>query len=116
MTAKRKQSTLKELSRDDEVDELDDGTAEEYASQDDEKEEKETREAVMEAISVKDPLMYDVYNLCKITRENKLSCFESKMLREICKHCEMSFTTRTSKSDLLQKITETVAECSCVSK
>ena len=34
------------------------------------------------------------------------------MLREIYKHFEISFGTRTTKSHLLQKITEMVVECS----
>ena len=60
MSAKRKQSPLKELSMDEEDSEIDDCAAEEYACQEDE---QETSEAVVEAISVRHPLMYDVFNL-----------------------------------------------------
>ena len=116
MSAKRKQSTLKEFSTDEEDDEIDDGAAEEYACQNDEQLEKETSEAVVEAIGVRHPLMYDVFNLCEMANENKLSSFKCKMLKEICKHFEIPFNTRNSKSQLLQKITEMVAECSCSSK
>ena len=116
MSAKRKQSTLKEFSTDEEDDEIDDAAAEEYACQNDEQLEKETSEAVVEAIGVRHPLMYDVFNLCEMANENKLSSFKCKMLREICKHFEIPFNTRNSKSELLQKITEMVAECSCSSK
>ena len=116
MSAKRKQSTLKEFSTDEEDDEIDDGAAEEYACQNDEQLEKETSEAVVEAIGVRHPLMYDVFNLCEMANENKLSSFKCKMLKEICKHFEIPFNTRNSKSELLQKITEMVAECSCSSK
>ena len=89
MSAKRKQSTLKEFSTDEEDDEIDDAAAEEYACQNDEQLEKETSEAVVEAIGVRHPLMYDVFNLCEMANENKLSSFKCKMLKEICKHFEI---------------------------
>ena len=54
--------------------------------------------------------MYDVFNLCEMAHENKLFTFKYKMLKEIRKHCEIPFNTRNSNSDLLQKITEMVAE------
>ena len=114
MSAKRKRST--EFSTDEEDDEIDDAAAEEYACQNDEQLEKETSEAVVEAIGVRHPLMYDVFNLCEMANENKLSSFKCKMLKEICKHFEIPFNTRNSKSELLQKITEMVEECSCSSK
>jgi len=116
MSAKRKQSTLKEFSIDEEDGEVDDCAAEEYACQDDEQLEKETSEAVVEAIGVRHPLMYDVFNLCEMANENKLSSFKCKMLNEICKHFEISFNSKNSKSELLRKITEMAAECSCASK
>ena len=52
MSAKRKQSTLKEFSTDEEDDEIDDAATDEYACQNDEQLEKETSEAVVEAIGV----------------------------------------------------------------
>ena len=112
MSAKRKQSTLKEFS----IDEEDGEAAEEYACQDNEQLEKETSEAVVEAIGVRNPLMYDVFNLCEMANENKLSSFKCKILKEICKHFEISFNSKNSKSELLRKITEMAAECSCASK
>ena len=59
MSAKRKQSTLKEFSIAEEDGEVDDCAAEEYACQDDEQLEKETSEAVVEAIiiGVRHPLI-----------------------------------------------------------
>ena len=47
----------------------------------------------------------------RLTEINSFS-FKSNLLREIYKHFEISFGTRTTKSDL-QKITEMVVECSC---
>ena len=70
---------------------------------------------MVEAIAGKRPLMYDEYNLCEKAHINQLF-FKSNLLREIYKHFEISFGTRTTKSDLLQKITEMVVECSCAVK
>ena len=82
MSAKRKQSTLKEFCRDEDDDELDDGATEEYACRNDEQLEKETSEAVVEAIGIRHPLMYDVFNLCEMAHENKLFSFKYKMLKD----------------------------------
>ena len=89
--AKRKQSSSKESSRDNADDELDDSDAEEYASQIDDRLFEANIEAVVAAIAVKHPLMYDVHNLCELAYENKISSFKVKMLREICKHFGISF-------------------------
>ena len=94
ISPKRKQSTLKELSIEEEDGEIDDCAAEEYACQDDERMEKDTSEAVVEAIGVRHPLMYDVFNLCELANENKLSSFKCNMLKEICKHFEIPFNTK----------------------
>ena len=68
-------------------------------------------EAVVAAIAVKHPRMYDVQNLCEMAYENKISSF-----REICKHFEISFNARDSKSALVQKLSEMVRDCSCMSE
>ena len=60
----------------------------------------------METTAARRALMYDEYNLCEMAHRNQL----------IYKLSEILFGTRTSKSDLLQKITEMVVECSCVVK
>ena len=116
MSAKRKQLIFKEFSIDEDDGENDGGAVEENACQDDEQLEKETSEAVVEAIGVRHPLMYDVFNLCEMANENKLSSFKCKMLKEICKHFEIPFNSKNSKSELLRKVSEMVAECSCASK
>ena len=45
--------------------------------------------AVLFEIGVKHTVMYDVYNLCEMAFENKLSFLNVKMLKEMCKHFEI---------------------------
>ena len=117
ISAKKKQSSSKESSRDNADDELDDSDAEEYACEIDDLLFQANSEVVVAAIiAVKHPPMYDVHNLCEMAYENKISSFKVKMLREICKHFEISFNTRDTKSALVQKLSEMVRDCSCMSE
>ena len=68
--------------------------------------ERNGSEAMVEAIAAKRPLMYVRQRW--LTEINYFS-FKSNLLG-------ISFGTRTSKSDLLQKVTEMVVECSCLVK
>ena len=96
--------------------ELDDSDAEEHACEIYDWLFEANGEAVVAAIPVKDPLMYDVHNLCGMAYENKISSFKVKMLREICKHFEISFNTSNTTSALVQKLSEMVRDCSCMSE
>ena len=116
ISAKRKQSSSKESSRDNADDELDDSDAEEYTCEIDDLLFQANSEAVVAAIAVKHPLMYDVHNLCEMAYENKISSFKVKMFREICKHFEISFNTRDTRSALVHKLWEMVRDCSCMSE
>ena len=71
---------------------------------------------MVEAIAGKRPLIYDEHNLSEKAHRNHSFSFKSNLLREIYRHFEISFGTRTTKSDLLKKITEMVVECSCAVK
>ena len=70
----------------------------------------------MAVIGVKHPLMYDVYNLCEMAYENKLSSFKVKMLREICKHFEISIHSRDTKPTLVKKLSDMARDCCCMSE
>ncbi|RMX40876.1 hypothetical protein pdam_00012019 [Pocillopora damicornis] len=56
--------------------------------------------------------MHDVYNLCKLAFENKLSFFKVKMLKEMCKHFEIPSNSRDTKSSLVKKLSQMVEDCS----
>ena len=64
----------------------------------------------------KNPVTYDVYNLCKMAFENRLSFFKVKMLREMCKHFEIPSNLRDTKSSLVNsmKLSQKVEDCSCM--
>ena len=66
ISAKRKQSSSKESSRDNADDELDDSDTEEFACEIDDRLFEANSGAVVAAIAVKQPLMYDVHNLCEM--------------------------------------------------
>ena len=87
--SQRKQSDGKETSSDDaEPEEL----AEEYSSLTDLTDEQMLEKAsvaVQFEIGFKHTVMYDVYNLCEMAFENKLSFLKVKMLKEMCKHFEI---------------------------
>ncbi|KAL9954031.1 hypothetical protein ACROYT_G041519 [Oculina patagonica] len=115
LAAKRKQSGVQDVnSEGEDSDDLDDDVEEEYACQLDEQLLQETSEAVVAAIGVKHPAMYDVYNLREMVKENKLFSFKVKMLREISNYFDIQTKARDSKSVLVQKLKEMVLDCSCL--
>ena len=59
------------------------------------------------------PIMYDIYDICDYSRQDILNKFNVKMLKAICKRFELSFTSKSLKVDLIDKIKAMVAECSC---
>ena len=115
LSARQRQSGSNEFTRDEDSDELDDETAEEYACREDEKLLDEINDAVMSSIGVIHPVVYDVYNLCEMAKEKKLSSFKVKMLREICDYFEIRFRVRDTKAELVKKLNEMVLNCTCMS-
>ena len=110
LSAKRKQSDGKETSAVDDDEEL----VEEYASLTDEQMLEKASGAVESEIGVKHLVMYDVYNLCEMAFENRLSFFKVKMLREMCKHFEIPSNLRDTKSSLVKVLSLMVEDCSCM--
>ena len=104
VSAKRKQSNGKETSSDGDEPDDSEELAEEYASLTDEEMLEKASEAVQSEIGVKHLVMYDVYNLCEMAFENRLSFFKVKMLREMCKHFEIPSNSRDTKSSLIKKL------------
>ena len=97
VSARRKQSDGQETSSDDAEPDDSEELAEEHASQTDEQMFKKASVAVQSEIGVKHPVMYDVYSLCEMAFENKLSYFEVKMLKAMCKHFEIPSKSRDTK-------------------
>ncbi|CAH3159521.1 unnamed protein product, partial [Pocillopora meandrina] len=89
VSAKRKQSDGKETSSHGDEPDDNEELAEEYASLTDEEMLEKASVAIQSEIGVKSLVIYDVYNLCEMAFENRLSFFKVKMLREMCKHFEI---------------------------
>jgi hypothetical protein len=66
--------------------ESEDDYLEEYACQKDENHLIDTRRAVVDKIGLFYPITYDVYNICRLTRDQNVSSFKVKMLKQICNH------------------------------
>ena len=58
-------------------------------------------------------IMYDGYDICERTKQEGLSKLNVKTLKAICEHFELSFKSKDTKAVLINKITDTVKECSC---
>ena len=104
LSAERKQTDGKETSSGDDEPDENEELAEEYASLTDEQMLEKASVAVQSEIGVKHLVMYDVYNLCEMAFENRLSFFKVKMLREMCKHFEIPSNLRDTKSSLVKKL------------
>ena len=42
------------------------------------------RSDVHATLSIKHPILYDVYNLCELTAQNEMGWFSKQMLKEMC--------------------------------
>ena len=63
--------------------------------------------------TVKHPILYYVYDLCEYYENSKISSFGVKMLKEICKHFDLSFKSNDRKKTLIANIELMIEECEC---
>ena len=73
-------------------------------------------EEVFGQLAVKHPIVYDVYDLCEYYENSKISSFGVKMLKEICKHFDLSFKSDDRKQTLIASIELMIEECECQGK
>ena len=81
-----------------------------------ESEEHSRREALREIardLQVQHPIIYDIYDLCDMDKQNRLNVFNVSMLKNICEQFEIPFKSRERKADLISKVHQMVADCSC---
>ena len=57
--------------------------------------------------------MFDIYDVCSLAREARLSSLKVKMLRDIYEHFELAFKTQHTNAAPLAKMEELISECSC---
>ena len=80
-------------------------------------EENAEREVLMHNIiaevNVVHPINYDIYDLCDMYKQKKLSVFKVAMLKEICEHFELSFKSKDKKQAVIDIISSMVKQCTC---
>ncbi len=84
---------------------------------DDDYEEKESKEELIKEIfsrlHTKHPVIFESYNLCELHSDGKLPVFKVAMLKDICQHFELKFTSKYKKADLIAVISSMIEQCSC---
>lgn len=66
-------------------------------------------------INVSHPICYDTFDLCERYHSNTLQKFNVAMLKTICSYFEIPVKSRDKKKDLVDKLTDMICECECVS-
>lgn len=74
-----------------------DDNEEELLSAMKEKEFNQMQEEVLNKISIKHPIVYDMYNICDMVSMNKLSKFSIAVLQEICIYSILNLTSQVCK-------------------
>ena len=62
-------------------------------------------------LSPQHPICYDITDLCKCVKEDKLQKFTVTMLKKILLHFDLAFNSKDRKKDLMQKLFLFVQEC-----
>ena len=71
---------------------------------------------VHSTLSIKHAILYDVYNLCKLTAQNEMGRFSKQMLKEICSAFDPDpshISNKRSKQPHTVLLTDLVHSCSC---
>ena len=78
-------------------------------------ERQELMEKLNQEINVCHPICYDTYDLCERYHSNTLRKFDVAMLKTICSHFEIPYKSRDKKQVLIDKISDMISECECIS-
>ena len=71
---------------------------------------------VNKEIRVSHPICYDTYDLCERYHSNTLQKFNVVVLKAICSHFEIPIKSRDKKQILIDKLSNMISECKCVSQ
>lgn len=90
-------------------------TSEEYDSPVMDKDIQELSSDVMDAIGLKHPIIYDIYNICEMASQNKLKKFSIAMLTEICSSLDLDTThiKKKLKEPYIKLLQDIVQSCGC---
>ena len=67
-------------------------------------------------LSIKHPILYDVYNLCELTAQNEMGRFSKQMLKEMCSAFDLDpsqISDKRRKQPYIDLLTDLVHSCSC---
>ena len=70
---------------------------------------------VNKQLNVSHPICYDTYDLCEHYLSNTLQEFNVAMLKTICNHFETPTKSKDKKKVLMDKLSEMISKCQCVS-
>ena len=93
----------------------DDDTLENYLNEIDEENIRTTSLAAQDKLGLLHPIVYDIYDICEMAKDNKLATFNVQMLKDICRHYDLHFKSRFKKNDLIKVIEEMVRDRTCTS-
>ena len=65
--------------------------------------------------NVMQPICYDTYDLCQRYHSNTLQQFNVATLKAICSYFEIPIKTTDKKRVLMDKLSEMISKCQCVS-
>ena len=76
---------------------------------------QELIDEVNKQLNVSHPICYDTYDLCERYHSNTLQQFNVAMLKTICSYFEIPVKSRDKKKVLMDKLSEMISKCQCVS-
>ena len=110
---KQRSKIQQELDDAIDADDEDDHLIEASASDVDEECLREARNTIMDEIGLKHPIMFDIYDVCSLAREERLPSLKVKMLRDMYKHFELAFKVQDTNAAPLAKMEEVISGCGC---
>jgi hypothetical protein len=93
--------------------EIDENLINEIAAGAEEENRRKVLDEIAKSLQVQHPIIYDVYDLCELNKQNKLQIFNVNMMKTICSYFEIPFKSRDRKAELLKKIQLMISECDC---
>ena len=76
---------------------------------------QELTEMINREINLSHPICYGAYDLCERYDNNTFQEFNVALLKTICNHFEIPVKSRDKKKILIEKLSNMISECECVS-
>ena len=109
--ARRKAGNMRALES--EPEQMDGNLVNEVEAEAEEENRREVLDEIAKSLQVQHPIIYDVYDLCELNKQNKLQMFNVNMMKTICSYFEILFKCRDRKPGLFKKIQLMISECNC---